>query len=149
MYKELTVPSLGDRTKHLKNLHGIFKPGESLTGANGDAVSPGPTLSLGVFEGPLTNPGRPGDTKLAVSLLGSAAGKDAAPAIVSAAGSLATSSAASLFTLTGSAKQDHSLSLSKFDPLDMNITCAAPSQETVSMSLDEVVQYAQPVADFF
>jgi hypothetical protein len=37
----------------------------------------------------------------------------------------------------------------RFDPLDINLSCGGPSQETVSMSLDEVLQYAQPVADFF
>jgi len=40
----------------------------------------------------------------------------------------------------------------KIDPLDVSIparllTCSLP-QETVTMSLDDVLHYAQPVADF-
>jgi hypothetical protein len=74
----------------------------------------------------------------------------------SGGGAVVTTAAASLFTTTSSGVRrvggGELSSQSKFDPLDINLSssCMPPtSQETVSMSLEEVLQYAQPIADFF
>jgi len=142
----------GDRTKHLKNLHGIHKPSEAQTGLHGDADSPqrvsqeaGPA-TVATAEGPASSPE---DIKPAIGLLAAALRKTTeVPESGSAAAPLFT-------TTTGGVRRggvgDMS-SQSKFDPLDINLStssCLPPSQDTVSMSLDEVLQYAQPIADFF
>ena len=140
---------LGDRTKHLKNLHGIHKLGDTPAGVNGEAVSPVPTAQNGATDGLIVGlPGRPSETKPAIGLvLSGRVGKESDKADVV----LSPAAPGSFFTTTtkSARRGDHLLvQSSKFDPLDINMSCL-PSQETVSMSLDEVLQYAQPVADFF
>jgi hypothetical protein len=147
----------GDRTKHLKNLHGIHKPSEAQTGLHGDADSPqrvsqeaGPA-TMSTAEGPASSPE---DIKPAIGLLAAALRKTTE---VPASGAAATTAAAPLFTTTTGGVRRGGVgdmsSQSKFDPLDINLStsssCLPPSQDTVSMSLDEVLQYAQPIADFF
>ena len=138
----------GDRTKHLKNLHGIYKPGDSLAPVIGEAMSPGPAIHSSLPTADIPSLGQPTQPKL---VPGNSAGKE--PKVLSTT----TSSLASTFTATSAAGPFFTaanatvvkpLQQAKFDPLDVNMSCT-PSQETVSMSLDEVLQYAQPVADFF
>jgi len=139
----------GDRTKHLKNLHGITKstePGSSLVSQ--------PIIVNGVSKIPASSTtSSPGLTTDKTPFL---------PAITeetnSSVSSLHSDSAVSLSSGTVG-ESPH-----KFDPLDvgmmtplavdpartLNISNGTLShlQETVTMSIDEVMQYAQPIADF-
>lgn len=148
----------GDRTKHLKNLHGIYKPADTPGGTAGDAVSPVvPSATVVAAEGTLAGPeNRLAETKLALSTQAGTVEKekterpDLAP-VFGPATTSAPAAAASLFSTNSSVRRDQQqVSLFKLDPLDINMrSCSTPGQETVIMSLDEVLQYAQPVADFF
>jgi hypothetical protein len=128
----------GDRTKHLKNLHGIHKQCDSLPRQNGDAASPGLVHTAGSADAAAL---------INNTLSHSADSKPVSghPAVRGSAeptSSPASGGGGSVVTSAAKPAQP------RFDPLDMNLSCG-PSQETVSMSLDEVLQYAQPVADFF
>jgi len=125
----------GDRTKHLKNLHGVYK--------SQDTVSNGtiPEMSAQDISG---TTGKLLDDKF----LSSSRSNSTNSSVVS---SMELDPPTSSTDSTG-----------KFDPLDVSVSndttstgllparllsCSLP-QETVTMSLDDVLQYAQPVADY-
>jgi len=121
----------GDRTKHLKNLHGIHK---SVEGTNNSSD----TIPVNSFHSDKTPfmPSIAEETNSSISSFHSNA---------------EMSDAASL---SGSMVGE---SPTKFDPLELptasigaanGLHCGGPPPETVTMSLDEVIQYAQPIADF-
>ena len=165
--QKLYLYILGDRTKHLKNLHGIHKSLEnpattasSIT-TNGNAttaeINPGPKPQI---QGPSIDktPFLPSITEETCSSISSFQSNPEMSDAASATGSIIGESP------------------NKFDPLDVGVpvtqqttgtitTTTGPtpttrptvslslplngfSQETVTMSIEEVIQYAQPIADF-
>jgi len=124
----------GDRTKHLKNLHGIYKTQDQ---ANNGTIPELISQESGHSAKPLH------EEKV---ILSSSRSDSTGSSIVS-----------SMELDPPSSSTDSS---SKFDPLDVTVSndssgllpprllsCSLP-QETVTMSLDDVLQYAQPVADY-
>ena len=154
----LTVPLfVGDRTKHLKNLHGIHK---SLDAGNG-VLAPHTTI---VLNGSSDNfqakgPSPPASQPDKIPFLSSIT-EETNSSISSFHSNTEMSDSASV---CGSTLGE---SPNKFDPLDVGVMTppvstarnnlqtngvhhqASSLQETVTMSIDEVMQYAQPIADF-
>jgi len=132
----------GDRTKHLKNLHGIHKAHDSINSNGSELFSPA------VVPGPPPTP--------------PAASQDKTPFMPSITEE--TSSSISSFQSNPEMSDGTSLSGStqgesptKFDPLEvgkMDVSLGTVSAstgrsatDTVSMSIEEVIQYAQPIGD--
>ena len=127
---------VGDRTKHLKNLHGIHKSQDlAVNGHVSDLLSQEHTSV----------------TKQQME----------EKSVLSSHSGSTSSSVVSSMDLDPPNSITDSL-LGKFDPLDVSLvgetggasllparllSCNLP-QETVSMSLDDVLQYAQPIADY-
>lgn len=151
----------GDRTKHLKNLHGIHKslePGNSLVSVSSSSVSANtPIIINGTSE----------TYNLARSKGPASTSSDKTPFLTSITEE--TNSSISSFQSNTELSDSASLSSSnigesphKFDPLDvgscqllsstdmrpMSSSGYTNGMETVTMSIDEVMQYAQPIADF-
>jgi len=147
----------GDRTKHLKNLHGIHK---SLDAGNG-VLAPHTTI---VLNGSSDNfqakgPSPPASQPDKIPFLSSIT-EETNSSISSFHSNTEMSDSASV---CGSTLGE---SPNKFDPLDVGVMTppvstarnnmqtngvhhqASSLQETVTMSIDEVMQYAQPIADF-
>ena len=148
--------SAGDRTKHLKNLHGIHK---SLETGNG---LPHTTIVVNGSSETFHSKGPSPPTIQA----------DKIPFL----SSITEETNSSISSFHSNTEMSDSASVSgstlgespnKFDPLDVGIlTPPVPTvrtstnplqtngvmpsslQETVTMSIDEVMQYAQPIADF-
>jgi len=123
----------GDRTKHLKNLHGIYK---------------------------LTEPASNGTIQECFTPDSMHAKTDEKTAFSASQSSSAASSSAVVSRMELDPPPPPILEPTrKLDPLDVTLSagngilpgrllsCSLP-QETVTMSLDDVLQYAQPVADF-
>ena len=151
----------GDRTKHLKNLHGIHK---SLDTGNG-VLAPHTTIVLnGTSDNTsqVTGPSPPVSQPDKIPFL-SAITEETNSSISSFHSNTEMSDSASV---CGSTLGE---SPNKFDPLDVGVMTPPASrartvsstpringvnhqlsslQETVTMSIDEVMQYAQPIADF-
>jgi hypothetical protein len=132
----------GDRTKHLKNLHGIHKAHDSVT-TNGSEL-----FSTSLPPGPSHTP--------------PSSSQDKTPFMPSITEE--TSSSISSFHSNPEMSDGTSLSGStvgesptKFDPLEVgkmevslgsvSASTVRPNSDTVSMSIEEVMQYAQPIGD--
>ena len=125
----------GDRTKHLKNLHGIHKSQEQQTTSTS-------SIRNGLLPVEILQPDpKPSEERIQFS---SQSSESTNSSVVS-----------SMELDPPSVSTDSS---GKLDPLDVSLSndigiparllsCSLP-QETVTMSLDDVLQYAQPVADY-
>jgi len=125
----------GDRTKHLKNLHGIHKSQEQQTTSTS-------SIRNGLLPAEILQPDtKPSEERIQFS---SQSSESTNSSVVS-----------SMELDPPSVSTDSS---GKLDPLDVSLSndigiparllsCSLP-QETVTMSLDDVLQYAQPVADY-
>jgi len=121
----------GDRTKHLKNLHGIYKSAEQSS------------------NGPIPECFTPDSLHA----------KTDDKATFSSSQSSSTSSSSVVSRMELDPPHNIFEPTRKLDPLDVTLSagngmlpgrllsCSLP-QETVTMSLDDVLQYAQPVADY-
>jgi len=159
----------GDRTKHLKNLHGITKVVEVVPSQPSPMIANGSSLSSTEVQKPTTTDNTPFMPSITEETSSSISSFHSNPETLSDfAGSVSGGSTIE--------------SPTKFDPLDVGpsnslqsvqspITTSStlnnnstlgrlmltgrhpnsvglPLQETVTMSIDEVMQYAQPIADF-
>ena len=132
----MTLYLSGDRTKHLKNLHGIYKTQEEPMNGSGmfnEILSPDSMITKQVEERTVlshsdsTNSSVVSSMELDVPFNQDPGGPKPDPLDVSGPSLISIASGPGL-------------------PARM-LSCSMP-QETVSMSLDEVLQYAQPISDF-
>lgn len=157
----------GDRTKHLKNLHGIHKSLESSPAASSSATTT--TNGLAESESAATNETSPpvllagireeeaaSDTAMEVDTVAAPAKADPLGLMGSAGASLPPTvrlvrpgpgprlvQARPLLSLPPGARVVPGLAAGPVPGLAARL----PGQSTVTMSIEEVLQYAQPIAD--
>jgi len=143
----------GDRTKHLKNLHG------ATSARLPPPLLPPPTAASETSATVVMSDERSGAVKTTMEAFGDGGGDDKMPSPMLASESSANSAARgaaksepvesspppplSLFPMAAAAVDEHSL-VSALLPIHQAGQPAATAEETVTIALDEVMQFAQP-----